>query len=138
MKSILISITILLTFTVICQSQTVDTVNTYGFGKMPPIYMGNTLYWERNYEQSKDGQSVTLSFIGLSYNDCHVGAYTVFYPSGKIKMTGQFKENTTGDWRDLRNRGLCSIQTGEWKEYSEDGTLTKTYLYEDGKVVKEY
>lgn len=138
MKNIILLIIVLSVCTIAGKSQTIDTVNTYGFGKMPPIYMGNKLYWERNYEQSKDGQNVTLSFIGLSYNACHVGAFTAFYPGGKIRTTGHYKENTTGDWSDLKNRGLCSVPDGEWKEYSEDGTLTKTYIYEDGKVVKEY
>lgn len=139
MKTILISITVLLAFTAACMSQTIDTVNTYGFGKMPPVYFANKLYWERNYEKEKgDEGAVTLAYICLSYNECHVGSYTGFYPSGKIKVTGHYKENTTDDWSDLKNRGFCSVQDGEWKEYSEDGTLTKTYVYENGEVVKEY
>lgn len=138
MKNIILLIIILSVYTIAGKSQTIDTVNTYGFGKMPPIYEGNMLYWERNYEKSKGDETVTLSFIALSYNSCHVGAFTAFYPSGKIRTTGHYKENSTGDWSDLKNRGLCSVQDGEWKEYSEDGTLTKTYIYEDGKVVKEY
>lgn len=139
MKTILIAIFALVTLTSVCQSQIIDTVNTYGFGKMPPIYSGNKLYWERNYQKEKGDQgAVTLSFIALSYNSCHVGLYTGFYPSGNVKTTGQYMENTTGDWSDLKKRGLCSIQTGEWKEYAEDGTLTKTYVYENGTLIKEY
>ncbi len=137
LSAIFLTTFVFLSFTGICKSQDIDTVNTYGFGKMPPIYMGNKLYWERHYEAAKGTDVTVLTYICLAYNSCKVGAYTEFYPSGKIKQTGQYKENTTDDWSDLKGRGFCTRE-GEWKEYSEDGTLKKTYLYENDKVVKEY
>ena len=79
-----------------------------------------------------------MLFEGLCYNSCHVGAYINYYLNGNIKTKGQYKENTTGDWSKLDERGLCSVQVGEWKVYSENGELKSTVLYEDGKFVKEY
>ncbi len=138
MKKIISVLFFIAAFTSICNSQTIDTVSTYGFGKMPPIYFGNRVYWERHYEQTKDEQSSVMTFIALSYNECHIGIYTAFYPNGTIRSTGQYLSNTTDDRSDLKSRGLCSVQDGEWKDFAPDGTLTKTYIYENGKVIKEY
>jgi antitoxin component YwqK of YwqJK toxin-antitoxin module len=112
------------------RSQSIDTVKTYSYGKMPPIYGMDKLYWERNYDDKNH-----LSFEGLRYNDCFIGAFINYWENGIVKTRGQYLSNTSGDWTNLQDRGLCSIQVGEWKEYDESGKLIRTFYYEKGKMV---
>lgn len=113
--------------------QIVDTVTTVDYGKMPPVYFSNKVYWEKNYNNKNH-----LLFEALKYNSCFIGAFTNYWENGKIKTKGQYVRNSTGDWKDLEGRGLCSVQDSIWKNYNEEGKLTSTILYEKGKIIKEY
>ncbi len=129
-----VSITFILVFLFAATyAQQIDTVQTFDFGKMPPVYFSNKVYWERNFDSANH-----LLFEALKYNSCFIGAFINYWNNGKVKTRGQYKENTTGDWKGLEKRGLCSIQTGEWKTYNESGEPDKTIIYEEGKIVKEY
>ena len=112
--------------------QPVDTVQTVDYGEMPPVYFSNKVYWERNYD--KDNH---LLFEGLKYNTCFIGAVTNYWENGTIKTKGQYIKNTSGNWTDLKGRGLCSVQDGEWKNYNREGKLISTVLYKKGVIVKE-
>jgi antitoxin component YwqK of YwqJK toxin-antitoxin module len=114
------------------KAQVIDTFRTSRFGKMPVAYGLDKIYWERNYDDKGH-----LSFEGLRYNDCFIGAYANYWDNGRKKTEGQYLPNTTGDWKNLQGRGLCSVQDGEWKAYNEAGALTNKYFYENGKMVKE-
>lgn len=114
-------------------AQQIDTVQTFDFGKMPPVYFSDKIYWERNYDSNNH-----LLFEGLKYNSCFIGAFINYWKNGKVKTKGQYMENTSGDWKDLQGRNLCSVPTGEWKTFKENGEPDKTIVYENGKVVKEY
>jgi antitoxin component YwqK of YwqJK toxin-antitoxin module len=117
----------------IAQGQAIDTVNTYDFGKMPPAYFSNKVYWEKNYD--KDNH---LLFEALKYNSCFIGDYRGYWANGKLKASGQYLKNKTPDWTEIRKRGLCSVMDGEWKNFDANGELIKTVLYENGKITKEY
>ena len=110
----------------------VDTVKTVNNGKMPPVYFSNKVYWEKNYD--KDNQ---LLYEGLKYNSCFIGSYINYWPCGIVKTTGQYVHNPTGNWTRLKERGLCSIQDGAWKDYTEDGDVKHTVIYNKGKIIKE-
>ena len=114
-------------------SQAIDTVNTVNYGKMPPVYFSNKVYWERNYDDSNH-----LLFEGLKYNTCFIGAFINYRENGKVKTRGQYISNTSDDWKDLNERGLCSVMDGEWKNYNKSGELIRTVIYDKGKIVKEY
>jgi antitoxin component YwqK of YwqJK toxin-antitoxin module len=114
-------------------SQTIDTVQTVDYGKMPPIYFSNKIYWERNYD--KDNH---LLFEALKYNSCFIGAYVNYWDNGKIKTSGQYLEDTTISRKGPLSHGLCSFQNGEWKNYNNGGELIKTVLYDKGNIIKEY
>lgn len=114
------------------QLKPVDTIKTYDFGKMPPVYFSNKVFWEKNY--NKENQ---LMFEGLKYNTCFVGAYKNYWPSGIIKTTGQYQSNSTGNWSNLQARGLCSVAEGVWKNFTEDGDLRSTVIYSKGKIIRE-
>jgi len=133
MKTIFFTLLLFVILIPILNAQGIDTVNTYSFGKMPPVYFENKLYWEKNYDDKGH-----LNFQGLSYNNCHVGDYTNYHKNGNVKTKGQYKSNTTDDWTNLNDRGLCSVPDGEWKTYSETGELEHTIIYENGNIIKEY
>ncbi len=71
------------------------------------------------------------------YTDCYIGFYKEFYPNGKIKKEGQFKENLTEDWEDLSERGLCSKKTGKWIFYSENGDTLYSEFWGNGEFIKQ-
>jgi antitoxin component YwqK of YwqJK toxin-antitoxin module len=133
MKTILSAILLFIILIPFLKAQGIDTVNTFSFGKIPPVYFENKLYWEKNYDEKGH-----LNFEALSYNSCHVGDFINYYGNGNVKTKGQYKTNLTDDWTNLKERGLCSVQVGEWKTYTETGELKSTIIYEEGKIVKEY
>ena len=63
------------------------------------------------------------------YTDCLVGQWIEYYPNGRIKILGHYKENDTGNWEDLSNRGYCQRKEGFWFYYDENGNITKTEKY---------
>lgn len=126
-------------------SQSIDTLNTYGHSKLPSVNVSNKLYYERHYTQSDTNQPPILQYICLAYNGCRVGSFISFYPSGKVKETGHYKEmksvltdkTQNGFPGNVQDSFPCNIQDGDWNEYAEDGTLVRSYFFVDGKIVKE-
>ena len=112
--------------------QRVDTVTTVDYGKMPPIYSSNKVYWEKNYDQHNH-----LNFEALKYNTCLVGAFVNYWDNGIIKTKGNYVRNKTNDWTNLQSRGLCDVMDGIWYNYDESGKLTSKVTYDKGKLVKE-
>ena len=133
MKSLLITLFVVIGSISQSHSQAIDTVQTVDYGKMPPVYFSNKVYWERNYD--KDNH---LLFEGLKYNSCFIGAFVNYWENGKVKTVGQYLQDSTVGMKDLQSHGLCNVQQGEWKNYKEDGSLYSTVLYDKGKIIKDY
>lgn len=83
-----------------------------------------------------DEQDVLLRET-ISYTDCFVGWYKSYYPNGNLKVKGSFKENDSGDWKDLWNRGYCSVVNGEWMYFSEKGDTLYTEIWDNGEFIKQ-
>ena len=81
-------------------------------------------------------ENETLLTEGLQYEDCAVGVWYEYYPNGKIKVLGHFKENDSGNWDKLYERGLCSQREGTWTYYNDDGSIQKTEKYANNVLVK--
>ncbi len=113
--------------------QAIDTVQTVDYGKMPPVYFSNKVYWEKNYD--KDNH---LMFEALKYNSCYIGAFINYWDNGNVKTSGQYFQDTTVSIRNLESHGLCTIKDGEWKNYNKEGILINTVLYNKGNLIKEY
>lgn len=72
--------------------------------------------------------------------DCGVGAFKGFFPSGKVKIAGQYKENPTGNWGDISARGYCNVRTGIWFYYNElNGFHYLQYIekWDNGQFVEQ-
>jgi hypothetical protein len=74
--------------------------------------------------------------IAAQYTDCAIGNWTEYYPNGKIKVTGHYKENDTGNWNNLWKRGYCSRKEGDWIYYDENGNIIKREKYKDNELVE--
>lgn len=74
-----------------------------------------------------------LLFKADKYEDCPVGQWIVYYPSGKIKEIGHYRQNDTGNWDDMWNSAYC-IKHGRWTYYDEKGKPTKTEMYDFGNL----
>jgi antitoxin component YwqK of YwqJK toxin-antitoxin module len=73
---------------------------------------------------------------GVKYTDCAVGIWIEYYINGKIKVIGHYKENNTGKWKNIWDKGYCSKKHGIWKYYDTNGQLINTELYKNGNLMK--
>jgi len=76
-----------------------------------------------------------LSTKAVQYKDCYVGSFTAYYPNGKVKTQGHYRENDTDIWEPLWDNGYC-IKHGTWTEYDEKGKVIKTENYNFGNLKK--
>jgi hypothetical protein len=76
-----------------------------------------------------------LKYAAYQYEDCLCGSYVEYYPDGARKLEGQFKENKTGDWNNMKARDLCNVREGKWTYYFQTGVTEKTEVYANGKLV---
>ena len=113
--------------------QAIDTVQTADYGKMPPVYFSNKVYWEKNYD--KDNH---LLFEALKYNSCFIGAFVNYWNNGRVKTCGQYLRDTTVSLANMVKNEKCSTMNGGWKNFNEAGVLIGTVLFDRGKIIKEY
>jgi outer membrane protein OmpA-like peptidoglycan-associated protein len=77
-----------------------------------------------------------LLYEGMQHGDCRVGDFRIFHIGGTIKSVGAYRENHTGKWNDIYDRGYCSVKQGEWKYFSADGKDSLQEYYVNGQLVK--
>ncbi len=75
-----------------------------------------------------------LKYTAYQYKNCMCGEYKEYYPEKVLKVEGQFKQNTIGNWDVFKKNNFCNIRNGVWTYYYEDGTVEKTEVYVDGKL----
>jgi hypothetical protein len=69
-----------------------------------------------------------------AYTDCPAGKYREYYPSGQLKLSGLYQENTTDEWTD----GVtCGVKTGAWTYYHEDGTIHYDETWSKGRFLEQ-
>lgn len=86
------------------------------------------------YLQTYDKNDILL-YEGLEYNECRVGIWKEFYPSGKIKILGHYKENPKTSWTNIYPE-FCGSKHGLWVYYNEKGEIIKSEKYENNKRIK--
>lgn len=74
----------------------------------------------------------------VSCTDCGVGWFKEFYPNGNVKLIGFYKENPTGKWKNIWNRGYCSVKNNQWTYFKENGDTLYSEYWNNGKFVKQY
>jgi hypothetical protein len=73
----------------------------------------------------------------VSCTDCGVGWFKYYYPNGNLKLTGYYKENPTGKWKDIWDRGFCSVKTKQWTYFNENGDTLHSEFWVDGAFIKQ-
>jgi hypothetical protein len=73
----------------------------------------------------------------VSCTDCGVGSIKEFHSNGQVKFSGQYKENPTGNWDDISERGYCNIPNGQWNYYNEKGILLYSEFWNNGDFIKQ-
>ena len=74
-----------------------------------------------------------LASRAIKYLDCPVGYWLNYYPSGKIKSIGHYRENESDIWDPLWDAGYC-MKHGWWTDYNEKGKVIKKERYEFGSL----
>lgn len=78
-----------------------------------------------------------LKYIAFQYEDCLCGSYVEYYKDGTKKVEGQFIQNNSQNWKDIKARNLCNKRDGVWTYYLPNGETEKVELYVDGKLKEE-
>ena len=73
----------------------------------------------------------------VSCTDCGVGRFKTYYKNGKVKLSGTYKENPTGDWKNLWDRGYCSVPNGQWTYFKENGDTLYSEIWDNGVFIKQ-
>ena len=75
----------------------------------------------------------------VSCTDCGVGDFKEFYPNGKLKISGQYKENNSGnwDWKTIQKRGYCSVPNGKWTYFNKKGDTLYSEFWKNGEFIKQ-
>lgn len=92
-------------------------------GKCTPCYL-------KTYDTEDNLISESVQFT-----DCPVGDYREYYTNGTLKVNGQYKMNSTGNWKNIFDRGYCR-KVGKWIYYASNGSILKIEEYVDGKLTK--
>lgn len=73
----------------------------------------------------------------VSCTDCGVGVFKEYYQNGKVKLTGRYKENTSGNWDNISARGFCNIRDGEWTYFNQQGDTLYSEFWNNGEFIKQ-
>ena len=73
----------------------------------------------------------------VACQDCSVGSYTLYTKKGKVKLTGSYKENPTGNWDNLWERGYCSVKDGQWTYYNNREEIQYKEIWDNGSFIKQ-
>ena len=73
----------------------------------------------------------------VACTDCSIGWFKEFYPNGRIRLMGQYKENLTGDWDNIYDRGLCNVRDGQWVYFNQKGDTLYSEFWKDGEFIKQ-
>lgn len=73
----------------------------------------------------------------VSCSDCGVGWFKKYYKNGKLMLTGKYKENPTGNWDDIWNRGYCNVPNGQWTYFDKKGDSLYSEFWSNGQFVKQ-
>jgi hypothetical protein len=77
-----------------------------------------------------------LLYKGIQYTDCPVGFWIEYFPNGKVKIIGHYKENESGNWQNAYDRGFCR-EDGAWTYFNETGDKLYSEYWKNGQFIKQ-
>ncbi len=72
----------------------------------------------------------------IQYTDCPVGYFIKYFPNGKVKLVGHYKEIKTTNWDNIFDKGYCRPD-GAWTYFNENGKELYSEYWKDGNFVKQ-
>lgn len=116
-------------------------------------YFSGYCYGESYYERCKyivhQSDESDVHQIKYQYNLCPIGELKIYYPNGKLKMSGNLKygfrhktesiqKNHIYEGFQNSNPGFneISVMDGVWTFYIDNGSVVKTRVYKLGERVK--
>jgi hypothetical protein len=79
-----------------------------------------------------------LIFKGIQYVEIQVGYWIEYYPNGKVKLIGHYKENSKGNWNDFFNVEDLQKEDGVFTFYNENGEELYSEYWKEGQFVKQF
>jgi antitoxin component YwqK of YwqJK toxin-antitoxin module len=73
---------------------------------------------------------------GIQYTDLRAGFRIEYFPNGRVKLIGHYKENVNGDWETAQSRGVGN-KDGTWTYFNEKGEKLYSELWIEGKFIKQ-
>ena len=73
---------------------------------------------------------------GIQYTDCIVGFWIEYFPNGKVKLIGHYKENKEGNWDSAYDKGFCRPD-GNWSYFNEQGKKLYSEIWKEGQFIKQ-
>lgn len=75
---------------------------------------------------------------GIQYGECQVGYWIEYFPNGKVKLVGQYKENATGNWNNFLKENNCQKEEGIFTFYNANGEELYSEFWKDGQFIKQF
>ncbi len=66
-----------------------------------------------------------------------VGYMKEYYPNGKVKVSGQYLENASGDWEFRMDHNFTNIPDGKWTYYKENGSENYVEYWNAGAFLQQ-
>jgi hypothetical protein len=123
-------------FRLIAQSVSIQTDTTRsGYGRLPVKKWRDLATCKPCVLEIPDEKG-RLQYKGIYYTDAPVG-FRIEYDSMRVvRVIGHYKENPTGDWRNLCARGYCD-KDGVWTYFSAKGRKLYNEIWKDGNFVRQ-
>jgi hypothetical protein len=67
--------------------------------------------------------------------DCRVGYWIEYFPNGKAKVIGHYKENKSSNW-DSTDK-WCSLKDGTWTYFNKKGKKLYSEYWKNGEIIKQ-
>jgi hypothetical protein len=80
--------------------------------------------------------SENLLYKRITYGDCAVGYWIEYYPNGKVKVIGHYKENSSRKWENIFDNGYCR-KHGSWIYFDKSGIRIRSEIWKEGKLEKK-
>lgn len=77
-----------------------------------------------------------LQYKGIYYTDAPVGFWIEYDSMRAARVIGHYKENPTGDWKNLCARGYC-VKDGVWTYFNPKGRKLYNEIWKDGNFVRQ-
>ena len=74
---------------------------------------------------------------GVYCTDAGVGWFKTYYKNGNVRLAGSYKENPTGDWKKLCERGYCNVRHGQWTYFNKKGDTLYSEFWNNGEFIKQ-